>query len=105
MFSGVINKECFPVCKPLLTWTDGSYGTKTLWIHHRPKGAGDRVSSRSHGRFGESLLASGIDNTRSDALRSISRVPPKVIGKSADVLSDLATTNSATQQHGNAPFV
>ena len=40
-------------------------------------------------------MASGMDNTRRDALKSVSRVATKVVAKSADVLSQIATANSS----------
>ena len=55
-------------------------------------------------------MASGIDNTRRDALKSVSRVATKVVAKSADVLSQIASANSgdsgdlATTGAGTAPF-
>jgi hypothetical protein len=55
------------------------------------------------------FLASFMDNTRRDALKSVSRVATKVVAKSADVLSQIASTNSsdpddlASTSAGRAP--
>ena len=54
-------------------------------------------------------MASGMDNTRRDALKSVSRVATNVVAKSADVLSQIASANSgdpgdlASTRAGTAP--
>jgi hypothetical protein len=72
-------KRCSLALQTLLTCIDGLYGTKTLEIV----------------RSGDRLLASGMDNTRRDALKSASRVATKAVAKSADVLSEIAGADSS----------
>ena len=67
------------VPRTLLTCIDRLYGTKTLQI----------------GRSGDRLFASALDDTRRDALKSVSRVAAQVVVKSADKLSQIASANSS----------
>jgi hypothetical protein len=63
----------------LLTCIDGWYGTKRLQI----------------GRPSDRFLASAIDDTRRDALKSASRVAAQLVTKSADKLSQITCAYSS----------
>jgi hypothetical protein len=102
-------RRCLQTCKTLLPCFDGWYGTKTLCIvrsdsrrspQNVPVTGIRRLAIADQARTTLDLvidffLASFMDNTRRDALKSVSRVATKVVAKSADVLSQIASTNSS----------
>jgi hypothetical protein len=90
-YSSGNGQPCSPALQTLLTCIDGLCGTETLQI----------------GRSGDRLFASGMDNTRRDALKSVSRVTTKDIAKSADALSHIASAepDDASAQNGQAPVL
>src|ERR1700693_3935683 len=91
IFCQETGQPCSLALQTLLTCIDGLYGTETLQI----------------GRSGDRVFASGMDNTRRDALKSASRVTTKAIAKSADVLSHIASAEpgDASARNGQAPVL